>query len=144
MVNTAYTYVTPALDGITIGVSVYFGVVIGFTVLAIIGCLLMSFCDKFKCRYLIYFACVILFLAALIGFLLSTIFSIMTPALYYSCEFVDYSFSSPANFKESFGSMLDLQKLAMITTCFPGQTGDLLSILAPSIASTLNAALSSI
>lgn len=98
-VNSVTDYVGPALDGITIGVSVYFGVVIGFTVLAIIGCLLMSFCDKFKCRYLIYFSCLILFVIGIIGFLFSTIFSVMTPVLYYSCEFVDYTLASPANFK---------------------------------------------
>lgn len=87
-VNSAdgiYTTAQPALDGLTIGVSVFFGVVIGFCVLGILGCLLMTFCDKFKCRYLIYFACVILFIIAIIGFILSIMFSVITPAMFFAC-----------------------------------------------------------
>jgi len=57
----------------------------------------------------------------------------MTPVLYYACEFADYSLASPSNFKESFGSLLDLKMLAMITTCFPGQSGNIMKILAPNI-----------
>ena len=76
-IEMAFDYVDPALQGVTIGVSVYFGVVIGFTILAITGCLLMTFCDKFKCRYLIYFGCCILFFLAIFGFLLSFLFSIL-------------------------------------------------------------------
>lgn len=134
----------PALDGITIGVSVYFGVVIGFTFLGILGCLLMTFCGKFKCRYLIYFACVMLFIVGLIGFLLSVIFSVITPALYFGCTFIDFAVSSPVNFYTSLGGVLDLQTSNMITTCFPGQSGDLIGILAPGIAGTLDGASDSI
>jgi len=139
-----YDSAGPALDGITIGVSVYFGIVIGFCVLGILGCLLMTFCDKYKCRYLIYFACVVLFLIGIIGFLLAVVFSAITPAMYFGCEYIDFAISSPANFQTAFGNIIDQQTSEMITTCLPGQDGKLIDILAPDIADTLNGATDSI
>lgn len=143
-IENYYGYAQPALDGLTIGVSVYFGVVIGFTILAIIGCLLMSFCDKFKCRYLIYFACIILFIIGLIGFLLAVIFSILTPVLYFGCQFIDFTLANQSNFYSVFNSLIDAKTTVMITSCFPGGTGDIISILAPNVAPTLDSALTAV
>jgi hypothetical protein len=83
---------------ITLGVQVFYGVIIGFTVLALLGVLLITFCDKFKCRYLMYFACLFLFLFGIIGFLLSVLFSLIVPILNISCDFISYSLESSANF----------------------------------------------
>jgi hypothetical protein len=46
---------------VTLAVTAFFGVFIGFAVLGIVGTLFMTCCEKFSCRYLLYFLCVILF-----------------------------------------------------------------------------------
>ena len=79
---------------ITIVVTALFGVIIFFSILGITGALIMTFCNKFKCRYLVYFACVFLFIMGLIFFLLAVLFGALTPALYYGCTFLQTSTSS--------------------------------------------------
>ena len=70
---------------VTTIITAFFGVVVGLSVLVILGALLMTFCEKYKCRYLIYFACVILTLFGIVGFLLSTLLSIVVPPVYFTC-----------------------------------------------------------
>ena len=84
---------------ITTAVTALFGVLIGLTVLGIIGAIIMTFCNKFGCRYLIYFTCVILFIIGIVLFLVSIIFAILTPTLYYGCDFLTYSIASESNFQ---------------------------------------------
>ena len=87
---------------VTIAVTVVFGVFIGFSTLALIGALMMTFCDKYSCRYLVYFACCFMFLLGIITFLLAILFSIFTPLLYYSCDFLQFSVESGDNFKSKY------------------------------------------
>ena len=82
----------------TTAVTALFGVIIGFSVLGIVGALITTFCNKFKCRYLIYFTCLFLFLIGIVLFLLSTLFAVITPILFYTCEFLTYSTESADNF----------------------------------------------
>ena len=70
---------------VTTIITAFFGVVVGLSVLVILGALLMTFCEKYKCRYLIYFACIFLVLIGIVGFLLSTLLSAIVPAVYFSC-----------------------------------------------------------
>lgn len=77
--------INSVLGTITVVISALFGVIIGLAVLGIVGALIMTFCNKFKCRYLVYFACVILFIIGIVLFLLSVLFSLITPILYYTC-----------------------------------------------------------
>ena len=69
-----------------------------FSILGLVGAFIMTFCSKPACRHLIYVSCVFLFLFAIIGFLLSTIFSLIVPSLFFTCGFLDYALESPANF----------------------------------------------
>lgn len=64
----------------------------------LIGTLLMAFCDKTRCRYLVYFSCFFLFWIGVAGFLLSGLFSVLTPAVYFGCQFIDFSLASSLNF----------------------------------------------
>ena len=79
------------LTYVTLAVTIFFGVLVGLSVLVILGALLMTFCEKYKCRYLIYFSCCLLIIFGIVGFLLSIIFSAIVPALYFSCEFISFT-----------------------------------------------------
>lgn len=83
---------------VTIVITAVFGVLIGFSVFGILGALMMTFCEKTSCRYLVYFTCAFLFLLGIIAFLLAVLFSIFTPVLYYGCDFLQFSVESGDNF----------------------------------------------
>lgn len=85
----------------TVVLTAFFGVIVGLGILGILGAILMAFCDKYKCRYLIYFSCCILFLIGIVGFLIAIILSIVVPAIFWSCAFISFSLESPANFKSN-------------------------------------------
>ena len=82
----------------------FFGAIVGLGILAILGAILMAFCDKYKCRYLIYFSCCFLFLIGIIGFLIAIVLSIVVPAIYWACVFTTFTLSSPDNFKSNLSS----------------------------------------
>ena len=87
---------------VTLAITVIFAVFIAFSVFGILGALMMTFCDKYSCRYLVYFACCFLFLLGIFCFLLSFLFSIFVPLMYYTCDFLQYSVESGANFDGTF------------------------------------------
>lgn len=72
-------------DSGTLVIQMFYGVALGAALIALIGVVLMTFCDQYKCRYLMYFACLILFFFAIVGFLMATIFSIIVPIMYWGC-----------------------------------------------------------
>jgi len=86
----------------TMALSIFFAVMIGFSSLALFGALLTVCCRKYGCRHLMYFSCLFLFIAALIGFILSTLFSVLVPALTWTCSYLSYTLSSSANFQSIF------------------------------------------
>ena len=137
-ITTTYNQYTSIFDGISIGTSVYFGIVIGLTVLGVVGLLLMTFCDKFKCRYLVYFTCVILFIIGIIGFLLVVVFSVFLPVIYVGCEFLTFSLATTAGFNANFGTLVDANTSVYITTCLPSGNGNIVDVLVPGIANSLN------
>lgn len=81
------------------GLQAYYGVLIGFSFFALLGVLLTACCDKYGCRHLMYFSCIFLFLAGFIGFLLSTIFSVLLPPITWGCSFLDVALESDSGFK---------------------------------------------
>jgi hypothetical protein len=85
-------------SNIQTAVKLVYGLTIGLASVMLLSTLLVAFCDKIKCRYLMYFTCVILFFIGVIGFLLSVIFSIASPVVYFGCQFLDFSLSSSTNF----------------------------------------------
>lgn len=95
---SGYLSMTSQSSMATMVVEIFYGVIIGFSLLALLGVLLMTFCDKYKCRHLMYFSCIFLFFIGIVGFLLSSLFSIIVPVLYLGCGFITTSFSSSANF----------------------------------------------
>jgi hypothetical protein len=80
------------------GLQAFYGVFIGFASLALLGTLLTACCDKYGCRHLVYFSCLIMFLVGLIGALLSTIFSLFIPVFTWGCSFLDVTLGSQTGF----------------------------------------------
>jgi hypothetical protein len=119
--------VSPIMNIVTLAVTAIFGVFIGLGVLSILGTVLMTFCDKYSCRYLVYFVCVILFILGIISFLLAFIFSIITPILYLGCDFINVSVSSPTAFNTNLGSKLGAQISPLLSVCLPGGSGDIIN-----------------
>lgn len=97
--TSAMGSINESLAIVTMAVSILFGVIIGLSLVGIVGALVMTFCNLFKCRYLIYFACVFLFLIGVVMFAFSVVFTALTPLLYYTCEFLTSSTSSQQNFE---------------------------------------------
>lgn len=129
--------ISPVMSIITTAVTAFFGVFIGLGVLGIIGTLLMTFCDKFSCRYLLYFICTILFILGLISFILAVLFSVITPVLYFGCDFLTTSISSSANFNTNIGGIFP-QFGAYLSVCLPGSTGDIINQLGGVDLSAIN------
>jgi hypothetical protein len=84
-VENTFGIITPYLGYVKIGVLVFFAVVIGLSVIALLGLILTAFFDKAKCRYLMYVACVFMVLVVLLGFLICFIFSFLSPLLFLAC-----------------------------------------------------------
>jgi len=80
------------------GVKILYAATIAMASLMLLGVLLVSFCDKTNCRYLIYITCFFLFLLGFLGFVLSIVFSILTPAVYFGCQYMNYSLANSTNF----------------------------------------------
>jgi hypothetical protein len=86
--NGSYTYMNTIQSKkslINLGVQLVYGVTIGVASLMLLGTLLVAFCDKTNCRYLMYFACFLLFFIGILGFMMTVIFSIMSPAIFFGC-----------------------------------------------------------
>lgn len=80
-IKTVRTYMT-IVTAVTTAVM---GVIVGLSVLVILGAILMTFCDKYKCRYLLYFSCFLLFIIGLLGFVISVVLSVVIPPVYFTC-----------------------------------------------------------
>jgi tetrahydromethanopterin S-methyltransferase subunit B len=84
------------------GMQAFYGVLIGFSFLALIGALLTVCCDKPGCRHLMYFACIFLFIGALIGFMISVLFSIFVPLFTWTCSYLSVGLASSAGFSSKY------------------------------------------
>jgi len=67
------------------GIQLFYGVIIGISCLAFIAALATCCLNKYRCRYLIYFTCIILFFAGLIGFGMATALSVLIPPITWGC-----------------------------------------------------------
>jgi hypothetical protein len=117
---------------------IIYAVSLGLAVLTLIGVVLMTFCDKYKCRYLMYFACVFMFLFAFIGFLIAFFFSIIIPIMYWGCDWLSVTVGSGTGFTINISPLLDATTAGYITPCLEGGNGDIISAVAPTVAGTLN------
>jgi hypothetical protein len=76
----------------------FFSIFIVLGVTKIVSVVMMTCFYKYWCRYLVYSIFVIFFVFGLVCFLLAIGMSIITPAIYFVCDFVEVSISSSNNF----------------------------------------------
>jgi len=86
----------------TMGMQIFYGIMIAFSFFALIGALLTACCNKYGCRHLMYFSCIFLFLIGLIGFLVSVLFSILVPILTWTCSYMDIAMADQTGFQGIF------------------------------------------
>lgn len=99
--NNYYTYVKAG--SITI-IAAVFSFVIIFSVLGLIATILMTFCDKYSCRYLLYCACCWLLIMGIISFAIATVLSIFSPIVVTSCGTIKNALSSTTEFNDLFAN----------------------------------------
>ena len=89
-------------DNGNMGLQAFYGVFIGFGFFALLGTLLTVCCDKYGCRYLMYFSCIFLFIVGLIGFLISSILSFVVPVTTWGCSYLDVTLGSESGFTSNY------------------------------------------
>jgi len=123
----------------TLVINLIYGIMLGLSVLALLGVVLMTFCDKYKCRYLMYFSCVILFFLGLLGFLLAIIFSIIVPVLFLLCEWLDVTITSTGFATNTQKFVSDTQVQNILGSCLIGGDGNIMAAVGgASINTTIN------
>lgn len=110
---------TTAMTGIYAGL-------VGLASIGILATFFLLVCKTYKCRYILYFTCVLFFFIGFICLLLTTIFSAILPIFYFACDLTTSSLSSAAGFNNNLGSLVPAQYSNLITQCLPGESGDLL------------------
>lgn len=93
-----FATVSPYLEYLRYAFLGYYGAVIGLSVLALLGAIIMACFDKPGCRHLMYVSCVVMFLICIVGFLLSFLLSVIIPILYMGCSVVSPALDSSATF----------------------------------------------
>lgn len=100
--GTYLSYIkTPGTYG-NMGMQAYYGFLIGFSFFSLLGVLLMACCDKPGCRHLMYLTCIFLFIGALVGFIVSVIFSILVPFFTWTCSYISVAVGSSSGFSSTF------------------------------------------
>lgn len=102
MMYGIFVQVGGGMSSVTVAIMVLFTIVIVLCALIVVGGVLMTFCEKYKFRYMIYAPCCILVLIGIVGFLIAFIFSLITPVLYFGCQFIEFSIASSANFNRNY------------------------------------------
>ena len=93
-----YSQVSPNFPTINTAVTGIYAGLVGLSSLAMLATLLMVICNLYKCRFLLYFICILLVFVGLISFLLATLVSALIPMMYFGCDILTFSISSAANF----------------------------------------------
>ena len=105
MYNAFVLGVSP-MSYVSLGITIVFGVFLGISVAGILGAVLMGFCGKYSCRYLVYLSCWLMLFLGILAFLVAILFSIFTPFIYYTCDFLNFSVESGDNFEQNFGDFI--------------------------------------
>lgn len=114
-----------ALKSATMG---FFAAVIGLSVIALLGVVIMACFDKAGCRHLMYLACVLMWLVCIIGFLIAFVFSILIPILYFSCTVINAGLSSSANLASMTNTFnLNASYSNYLGVCLEGGTGEIMA-----------------
>ena len=80
------------------GMQAFYGFLIGFSFFALLGALLTACCNKPGCRFLMYFACIFLFLGGFLSLFISIIFSLLVPTFTWTCAYLDVTLADSVGF----------------------------------------------
>lgn len=111
------------------GMQAFYGFLIGFSFFALLGALLTACCNKPGCRFLMYFACIFLFIGGFLSLFISIIFSLLVPTFTWTCAYLDVTLANSVGFNANLGVYLDASTLTKIEACMPFGDGDLISTL---------------
>jgi hypothetical protein len=125
----------PYVKAIAIVSTVFFSIFIVLGIGNIVGVVMLICYYKYWCRYIIYVIFVVLFLLGLVCFLLSILLSILTPFVYFTCDFISVSISSPDNFSTNLVSVFDSQLINSIKVCLPGGNGNIIDAIGVDMSS---------
>lgn len=121
-----------------IGLQGFYGFMMLFSTLALIGALLTVCCNKYGCRHLMYFSCIFIFLATLLTFFIAFLFSILFPVFTWMCSYLDYSLLNETNFKSNFDSLLNVDSTDQLSICMPFGSGLIISKVGGTASDGLN------
>jgi predicted PurR-regulated permease PerM len=120
--------ISPYMKIVTLVVTALFAVLLGFGSIGVIGVALMTILSKYGCRRLIFLIAFILFFFGFCTFILSIVFSFITPILYFTCDLIEPIISSNTGFQYYLSEMGVQSDLAEnISVCLPGGDGKILS-----------------
>ena len=97
------------------GMQAFYGFLIGFSFFALLGALLTACCNKPGCRFLMYFACIFLFIGGFLSLFISIIFSLLVPTFTWTCAYLDVTLADKIGFN---GTSLFIQ-LTLESTSMP-------------------------
>lgn len=89
------------------GMQGFYGFLIAFSFFALLGALLTACCNKPGCRYLMYFACIFLFIGGFLSLFISIIFSLLVPTFTWTCAYLDVTLADSVGFN---GTSLFIQQ----------------------------------
>jgi tetrahydromethanopterin S-methyltransferase subunit B len=92
--STFLNYTTYPSQYGNLALTLLFGCMIGFSSLALFGAMFTVCCRRYSCRHLMYFSCLFLFFLALVGFMISTLFSVLVPVFTWTCTYLSTTISS--------------------------------------------------
>jgi hypothetical protein len=136
--SNVLSYVNKAGTNGNMGLQIFYGVLIGFSTLGLLGALLTVCCDKYGCRHLIYFSCFVLFIVGLIAALLATLFSIMLPGMTWGCSYLDTALATSSGFTTNLGTPLGSAVAGQLAPCMPFGNGNIINSIGGSATNTLN------
>ncbi len=95
------------------GMQGFYGFLIAFSFFALLGALLTACCNKPGCRYLMYFACIFLFIGGFLSLFISVIFSLLVPTFTWTCAYLDVTLADSTGFN---GNSLFIQPTQEFTS----------------------------
>lgn len=97
-----YSQVNPAMPTINTAVTGVFAGFIGISTISLLATLFLLICNIYKCRFILYFSCLILLFVGIISLFISIIFSAILPLVYFTCDFTTFTFANSQNFQSNF------------------------------------------
>ena len=78
---------------------ILYGVILGMGLMVLTGVVFIKCFNVNKCRYFLCAVCVVLLFLCVFMFMLTVVLAILTPSLYYTCNYFDGKFESPSAFE---------------------------------------------